>query len=318
MKTRSVTAIILMSLVLVTASVSFAGEPIKVLIVDGMNNHNWEKTTEGTKEILEQTGRFTVDVCTSPSKRGDKKAWQDWNPKFSDYQVVLSNFNDGCEDEDGCETLWSSKTQAAFEEFVKKGGGFVPVHAADNAFPSWEAYNKMIGIGGWGGRQAGKSGYLLRRIDGKWQRTSPDKGLSGEHGPSRDYKIIHDKPSHPILKGMPTEWIHAKDEMYSALRGPAKNVEVLAYARSRVTKENEPMYAILTFGKGKIFHVAPGHYHEDARKPNEALHCVGFQTLLARGTEYVATGEVTIGIPDSFPSKKKTVVMAPDKVKWPK
>jgi len=45
---------------------------------------------------------------------------------------------------------------------------------------------------------------------------------------------------------------------------------------------------------------------------------VGYQTVLARGTEYVATGKVTIGIPDSFPGKKKAVMVAPEKLKWPK
>ena len=32
-----------------------------------------------------------------------------------------------------------------------RGGGFVSVHAANNSFPAWPAYNRMIGLGGWGG-----------------------------------------------------------------------------------------------------------------------------------------------------------------------
>lgn len=38
---------------------------------------------------------------------------------------------------------------------------------------------------------------------------------------------------------------------------------------------------------------------------------------LARGTEYVATGKVTLGIPRFFPGKEKAVVIAPDKLEWP-
>jgi type 1 glutamine amidotransferase len=167
----------------------------------------------------------------------------------------------------------------------------------------------MIGLGGWGGRQAGTHGYLLRLIDGKWQPTSPDEGLSGEHGEQREFAVIHDKPSHPILKGLPTEWLHSKDELYSALRGPAKNIEVLAHSYSLLTKENEPVLFLITYGEGKVFHIPLGH---DAT----SLHCVGHQTALARGTEYVATGKVTIGIPDSFPTKEKSSVVAPDKVEW--
>ena len=50
----------------------------------------------------------------------------------------------------------------------------------------------------------------------------------------------------------------------------------------------------------------------------EAVHCVGYQTVLARGTEYVATGKITIGIPFLFPGKEKAEVIAPDKLEWPR
>ena len=286
-------------------------KPIKVLIVDGVNNHDWKNTTKANKATLEATGRFTVDVSTSPSRSASEEEWNAWRPNFSDYQVVISNYNDGAK------TLWSSEMRGDFEKFVREGGGFVPVHAADNSAGDWIEYNEMIGMGGWGGREAGKSGYLLRLIDGEWQPTSPNEGLSGEHADMREYAVVHDKPSHPILKGLPTEWMHATDELYSALRGPAENVEVLAHSFSLLTEENEPTFFLITYGKGKVFHMPLGHWDDESEPQGKALHCVGFQTLLARGTEYVATGEVTIGIPDSFPTKDKAVVVAPDEVNWP-
>jgi len=239
-------------MVLLMTSGGFAADQIKVLIIDGINNHDWENTTKATKATLEQTGRFTVDVSTTPSRRASTEEWEAWHPNFSDYDVVVSNFNDDCEKEDGCEILWSEDVVEEFEEFVREGGGFVPIHAADNAFANWPEYNEMIGIGGWGGRKAGKSGYLLRLIDGKWQRTSPNKGLSGTDEAVKDYLVIHDQPSHPILKGLPTEWMHAEDELYASLRGPAKNVEVLAHSWCRMTDANEPMMMIITYGKGKV------------------------------------------------------------------
>lgn len=302
------------TLVLLAASGSFAADPINVLIIDGVNNHNWEKTTAATKATLEATGRFTVDVSTSPSKEAPKKDWAKWSPAFSDYDVVVSNFNDDCWEDGGCETLWSAETQDAFMKFVHEGGGFVPVHAADNAFTNWPDYNEMIAVGGWGGREAGVSGYLLRLEDGEWQQASPNEGLSGEHGDRREFAVVHDKPDHPILKSLPTEWMHGKDELYSALRGPAVNVEVLAHSHSLLTKENEPMLMLIDFGKGKIAHLPMGHWSDEPL--GSALYCVGFQTLLARSTEFVATGKVTIGVPKSFPGKKKASVVAPDKVEW--
>ena len=133
----------------------------------------------------------------------------------------------------------------------------------------------------------------------------------------REFLVVHDQPSHPILKGLPTEWMHAEDELYSALRGPAKNVEVLAHSHSLFTEENEPTLMLITYGKGKIFHIPMGHYNDEYGPYGALLHCVGFQTVLARGTEYVATGEVTIGTPGAFPGKKKAVVIPPEKLDWP-
>ncbi|GAF99112.1 unnamed protein product, partial [marine sediment metagenome] len=218
-----------------------------------------------------------------------REEWAAWRPKFSDYQVVISNFNDDCEEKGGCEPMWSAETMTDFESFVAQGGGFVPIHAADNAFAAWPEYNEIIGIGGWGGREKGKSGYLLRDIDGRWQATSPDEGISGEHGDMREFQVIHDRPDHPILKGLPTTWMHAKDELYSSMRGPAKNVEVLARSHSLYTNVDEPVLMIIPYGRGKTFHVPLGHYDDESEPQGSAVFCVGFQTILARGAEYVAT-----------------------------
>jgi type 1 glutamine amidotransferase len=297
-------------MLLVVATASFGADPIRVLIIDGVNNHDWKATTAATKATLESTGRFSVDVDTSPPAEASDEDWQGWRPSFSDYQVVVSNFNDNCWEDGGCELRISKELMRDFETYVHDGGGFVPVHAADNAWTKWVEYNDMIAVGGWGGRKAGVSGFLLREIDGEWKPASPDEGDSGEHGPQRPFSVYHDEPDHPILKGLPAEWMHAKDELYSALRGPADNVAVLAHSVSKVTDEKEPMIMLMEYGEGKILHLPMGHSNDTA------LQCVGFQTILARGTEYVATGKVTIGIPDSFPGKDKAVVLDADKVEW--
>ena len=283
---------------------SLSADKIKILIVDGVNNHNWKETTKDTKAILLQTGKFSVDVSTSPSKKAPKEEWEKWQPKFSDYQAVVSNFNDGGR------TLWSVKTREAFEKYIENGGGFVAVHAADNSSTDWPAYNKIIAIGGWGGRKAGVHGYLLRKYDGAWKKDSPDKGASGGHGPQREFVVTMDKTDHPITKGLPTEWMHSKDELYHSLRGPAENVEVLGSAVSNRTKVAEPMMMIIKYGKGTIFHTPMGHFNKLSTR------CLGFQTVFARGTEFVATGKVTIGMPKQFPTKDKSIAVDPDKVEW--
>ena len=275
----------------------FAAEPaapapgsIKVLIIDGQNNHAWKVTTPLLKRFLEEAKIFSVEVATSPPRGGDMASFK---PKFSDYHVVLSNYNG---------EMWSKETRTAFTEFVRNGGGFVSVHAANNAFTDWLEYNEMIGLGGWGGRNE-KSGPYVRIKDGKVIRDE-SKGAGGSHGRQHEFLIEHLDTEHPITKGLPPKWLHAQDELYDRLRGPAKNLTVLAYAHAK--KEtggsgyNEPLLMTITYGKGRIFHTALGH-------GVEGIKCVGFITTLQRGTEWAATGNVTLTqVPPDFPTPEKS------------
>ena len=70
-----------------------SAESIKVLLIDGQNNHNWKATTPVLKKALESSGRFSVTVSTSPARNGSKDDWSEWNPKFESFDVTLSNYN---------------------------------------------------------------------------------------------------------------------------------------------------------------------------------------------------------------------------------
>jgi len=77
-----------------SASTTWGAEKLKVLLIDGQNNHNWRSTSPVIKYALESSGRFTVDVSTSPgNKAKDKAAWDAWKPAFHKYDVVVSNYN---------------------------------------------------------------------------------------------------------------------------------------------------------------------------------------------------------------------------------
>jgi hypothetical protein len=262
--------------------------PIKVMILDGASAaayHDWKLTTQLMKRELEETGLFAVSVVSAPPADGD---FSTFHPDFAEYQAVVLNYDS---------QDWPAALKAAFENYMKNGGGLVVVHGADNAFPGWPAFNEMTGIGGWRNRDA-PAGPKWYYQNGKLT-SDMAPGPAGLHGKRRPFRLIVRAPDHPIMRGLPRVWMHAADELYTRLRGPGKNMTVLATAyadpANQGTGFDEPMLMALRWGKGRIFHTTMGH---DAA----ALSCVGFIATFQRGTEWAATGRVTQKIPKTFPT----------------
>ena len=261
---------------------------IRVLLIDGRNNHDWEKTSPELKNMLQATGRFTVDVHTAPPKvEGEPDRWPvrltagDIKP----YDCILSNYNG---------PDWAPETRKAVEEYVAGGKGLALVHAANNCHRSWEEYDKMLGY--------------------NW--------VSGSaHGPKFEYDVNISPVEHPITAGVTDFW-HNRDELYHALRlnPEATNLRVLATSFSpprmlrlkRTDKDggeyvidhcfgtgnHEPMVVITDYGRGRCFHMILGHYAE-------SMTDNGFKTLMTRGVEWAATGEVTLPVIEPLPPAKR-------------
>ena len=275
------------------AMVACTPKPIKTVLITGQNNHNWPVSHPALQQIMQDSGRFTVDLAISPAPGED---FSNFNVDFSKYDLVVLDYNGD---------PWNDSMKQGFLDFVQGGGGVVIYHAADNAFTDWDEFNKIIALGGWGGRDE-TSGPYTHWKDGKLiQEQVPGPG--GSHGMQHEYVMTCRCPEHPIVKGLPLKWTHGRDELYDRMRGPGNIKDLLYTAYSPVEKRGsgyeEPLVFTVDYGKARIFHLMIGHV-EDSFENSPALQCIGFQTLLLRGGEWAATGKVTQKVPEDFPGLK--------------
>lgn len=272
-----------------------AKKPIKTLVITGQNNHNWQVSHVIFKQLMENSKLFTVDYAISPEKGQDMSGFV---IDFSPYQLVVLDYNGDA---------WPEETNRRFLSFVENGGGVVVYHAADNAFPDWEAYNEIAALGGWEGRNE-KSGPYVYWQDGRLVKDS-SPGPGGSHGRQHQYVLNGRTMDHPITKGLPVKWLHDTDELYDRMRGPGNIADLLytAYSDKETggSGREEPLLFTVHYGKGRIFHTMLGHAGETVEN-SPAMQCTGFQVTFLRGAEWAATGKVKQKLPKDFPTATTT------------
>lgn len=285
----------LFSLLLLVGTIS-ARKPIKTLLITGQNNHNWQVSHVVLKQILENSRRFAVDFAVSPEAGKDMSGFV---LDFTPYELVVLDYNGDA---------WPEQTNSRFLEYVQNGGGVVVYHAADNAFAGWSEYNKICALGGWEGRDE-KSGPYVYWQDGKLIKDS-SAGLGGSHGQQHEYVLNARNTGHPIMKGLPNKWRHAKDELYDRMRGPGNIADILytSYSEKETggSGREEPLLFTVDYGNARIFHTMLGHAGATV-DDCPAMQCQGFQVTLLRGAEWAATGKVTQKVPKDFPGESKSV-----------
>ena len=268
------------------------GEVYKTLIVTGQSEENWKVSSPILKQILEETGLFDCKIITTPEAGGDMSSF---NPDFSKYKLVVIDY-------DG--DSWTEKTKKNFVDYVNNGGGVVVYHSSCISFPDWKEYNEMTGLGGWKDRNEKDGPYVYYSRDQLVVDTTA--GPAGTVSKPIEFTVTDRITDHPVTQGLPVKWMHASDELYGHLRGPAKNMLVLATASASSRNpyygpagREDPVLLAINYGNGRIFNTLLG-YADDEGAP--ALHCAGFIVTLQRGAEWAASGTVTQAVPFDFPS----------------
>jgi hypothetical protein len=278
---RAIRALVLAALAVELA----AGGSVRALLIDGPE---WQPQTAALKSILEASDVLHVDVLSAPPKGNP------FEPAFDRYKVVVLNY--------GGDT-WPLGTLAALDKYLQGGGALVALPAAEAAFPAWTEYNMLLGVSGAPNRDQ-SAGPIWFYHQGNMAFDSDTHGPAGKAPhPDRPFPVTIRTTEHPITKGVPLVWMHTTDTLAGDLRGPGKNMILLATAHSDLerggTGRDEPVLLALTYGKGRVFHILLG-------RTADSLACVGFQTMLQRGAEWAATGKVTMRLPSDFPTEEKT------------
>lgn len=219
--------IVCIGLLLMGAANALAEPPAKlrVLILSGLNNHDWRTTTPEMEKILRACPRFgTVDITNEPAKLEAGA--------FANYDVIVSNWTPF----PNRERQWPEATEKAFMDFMKNGGGFVVVHAAACTFQVWPEFQQIIA--------------LTWKLD------------FSSHTKYSSFKVSISDKTHPITQGM-TDF-EITDELYQNLvQEYPQDLHVVckAYAdkAQKGTGKDEPVLVCTQTGKGRGVNLVLGH-----------------------------------------------------------
>lgn len=239
---------------------------IRVLFLTGetdLPHHDWRVTTPFLRDVLTNTGRFEVKVIEDARGLTARS--------LSGYDALVLNYNG---------PRWGKEAETAVEEFVRSGKGLISFHGVTYGEFYGQELNKR-----WSASSTGAKGWLAypELIGATWEPAKIG------HGARHAFPVKWVDREHPISRGLDGSFL-ANDELYHKLDLlPQTKVLATAYSAPETggTGRDEPIIWTAPFGSGRTVHITLGHDLSSMIQP-------GFLSAFARGTEWAATGQVTL------------------------
>jgi type 1 glutamine amidotransferase len=140
----------------------------------------------------------------------------------------------------------------AFRRYIRRGGGFLGIHGASDAFEGWRWYAGLVGAG--------------------FRRHAPGT-------PAADV-VVEDRRT-PATRGLPRTWRRV-DEWYAFRANPRGRVHVLATVdertydtRGAAMGADHPIAWCHRYAGGRSVYTAMGHTSASYREPPFAAHLLG-------------------------------------------
>ena len=246
---------------------------LQALIITGQNGHDWRGTTPLLRKMLEDTGRFDVRITEEFRGAGPET--------LAPYDLVVLNYFDGRKPA----LRWGERSDQALLDYVRSGKGLVVYHFSVAAFDGWTEFEKICA--------------------GNWRPNN------GHHSARHDFRVDVRDPEHPITRELKKSFAQPNDELYANLKWqPSGTYHVLATAwddhalyngkakqPTPGTGIDQPVLWTVDYGKGRVFVTGLGH-------DGAAVSTPAFTTTFTRGSEWAATGMVTIAAPPEMRAEK--------------
>lgn len=256
---------------------------LKVLIISGQNSyeHDWTGVNNALRTMMHDSKRFDVRI-TEDFDHGTLDT-------LKAYDVVLLNYSSRWNYADPTQHIWSPEAFSALYQYVREGGGLVAYHSSFTWGRDIPEYKRLVGA---------------VMVPGQSRRA-----------PSGSFPIHIVDKSNPITAGMRDYIWTYNDDMYTNMSfAEDAKVHVLARARDAAADyapklmsnkydpavyspeklkqmkgidADHPQIWTADYGKGRVFSITVGH-------DEVSLHFPGMQDLILRGTEWAATGAVTL------------------------